>query len=106
MPLVLSKLRCGVIYTDAFSHFLHRLHVEQAPAHHGQILTLEYVRCASGPQKGRAWWNIHWVPESAAPPHWCFTLGQVRVHLPRSAQLGLKERCLDYEDGRVVVLPP
>jgi hypothetical protein len=94
-----------VIYTAAFRGYLERLHFEQSPDYPGHVLTMEYVRCAAGAQKGRAWWQTHWVPERAAPEYRCFELGKVRVHIPKAAQHGLKERCLDFEDGRVVVRP-
>lgn len=105
MPLVLSKLPCGVIYTDAFCGHLTKLHEKQCDDHPQQILTLEYVRCASGPLKGKAWWQILWVPERAVPDYRCFRLGPIRVHIPKSVQHGLRERCLDYRDGRVIVIP-
>ena len=105
MPLTLFRLPCGIIYTDAFRDWVTRTHEEQAGKHPHRVLTLDYVRCASGPQRGRAWWQVHWVPEDAAPGHRVFRLGGVPVHVPRPVQLGLRERCLDCEDGRVVVRP-
>jgi hypothetical protein len=105
MPLTLFKLPCGVIFTDTFRDYLSRLHGAEAAVHPYRILTLDYVRCASGPQRGRAWWQIVWMPEDAAPEHRCYRIGQSKVHIPKAAQHGLRERCLDYEDGRVVVKP-
>jgi len=105
MPLVLSKLPCGVIYTDRFREFLARLHEEAAAKHPWRILTLDYLRCASGPQQGQAWWQMTWTPLDAAPEHRHFHIGPVPVHISKAAQHGLRERCLDFEDGRVVVRP-
>ena len=105
MPANLSRLPCGIIYTDSFREWLARLHQQEAPAHPHRVLTLDYVRCASGPQRGRAWWQVLWVPEDAAPAHRIFQIGGVPVHVPKPAQLGLRERCLDCENDRVIVRP-
>ena len=105
MPLVLSKLPCGVIYTDQFQDFLARLHAQEAAQHPLRILTVDYLRCASGLRRGQAWWQMTWTPLETAPEHRRFRIGPVVVHIPKSAQHGLKERCLDFEKGRVVVKP-
>ena len=105
MPLVLSRLTCGVIYTDDFLHHLQRVHEEQQDDHYGQILTIDYIRCASGRQKGEAWWQLLWLPRETAPAYRCFRMGEILIHIPKSAQHGLRERCLDYRDDRVVVIP-
>ena len=105
MPLTLFKLPCGVIYTGAFCDWVARVHEEQAQDHPHRVLTLDYVRCASGPQRGRAWWQVLWVPEDSAPEHRVFRLGKIPVHLPKPVQHGLRERCLDCENGQVVVRP-
>ena len=105
MPLTLFKLPCGIIYTDAFREWLVRTHQEQAPEHPHRVLTFDYVRCASGPQRGRAWWQVSWLPEDVVPQHRVFRIGNVPVNVPKPVQHGLRERCLDCEDGRVVVRP-
>lgn len=105
MPVTLSKLPCGVIYTDAFQNWLERMHEEKSPDHPHRMLTLDYVRCASGPQRGRAWWQVLWVPLDAIPSHRVFRVGRVPVHVPKPAQIGLRERCLDCENDQVVVRP-
>ena len=105
MPLVLSKLPCGVIYTDKFQDFLACLHEQEAGQHPRRILTVDYLRCASGPRRGQAWWQMTWAPVETAPEHRRYRIGPVTVHIPKSAQHGLKERCLDFEGGRVVVRP-
>ena len=105
MPLVLSKLPCGVIYTDKFQDYLVQLHDSEAPGHPWRILTLDYLRCATGPRRGQAWWQMTWAPLNAAPEYRQFRIGSVPVHIPKTAQHGLRERCLDFEDGKVVVKP-
>jgi hypothetical protein len=105
MALILNKLRCGVIYTDDFSDYLAGVHAEQAEDNPYRILTLEYLRCASGTLKGKAWWQLLWIPVDAAPDYRCFHMGGTPVHIPRAAQHGLRERCLSYENGRVIVIP-
>ncbi|MFZ4765635.1 MAG: hypothetical protein ACOYMN_11835 [Roseimicrobium sp.] len=105
MPLALSKLPCGVIYTDKFRDFLTRLHDLEAPAHPWRILTLDYLRCASGPHAGQAWWQVTWEPLKAVPDYRQYRIGSVPVHIPKAAQHGLRERCLDFENGHVVVKP-
>jgi hypothetical protein len=105
MPLTLHRLRCGVIYTDEFLNYLAQVHEAQAEDNPQRILTLDYLRCASGPAKGKAWWQLLWMPVDTAPEHRCYRIGAVFVHIPRAAQHGLKDRCLNYENGRVTVLP-
>ena len=103
--MTLSKLTCGVIYTDAFSDYLAKIHREQHEDHPQHRLTFEYIRYASGSLKGKAWWQLIWMPEDAAPDFRCFQIGAVPVHIPKGAQHGLRERCLDYQGGKVIVLP-
>lgn len=103
--MLLSKLTCGVIYTDAFQRYLEEIYAQQAEDNYGQIPTFEYVRCATGPQKGKAWWQLTWTPSETAPDYRRHRIGSVEVHIPKQAQHGLRERCLDYRDGIVVVIP-
>jgi hypothetical protein len=105
MPVLLSKLHCGVIYTDTFRQFLARLHETESVGHPRRILTLDYLRCASGPRRGQSWWHMTWTPVETAPDYRQFRIGGVPIHIPKTAQHGLRERCLDFEDGRVVVKP-
>ena len=103
--MTLFKLPCGVIFTDTFRDYLARLHGAEAFDHPQRVLTLDYVRCGTGPQRGRAWWQMSWMPVDAAPSYRCFHIGKNKVHIPKAAQQGLRERCLDFEGGRVVVKP-
>lgn len=105
MPLNLFKLPCGVIYTDAFGAWLEQKHAEEAATHPRHLLTLDYIRCKSGAQRGNAWWQILWTPEEAVPRHRRFKLSNLLIHLSKATQHGLRERCLDCEGGRVVVRP-
>ncbi len=105
MPLTLAKLTCGIIYTDSFREWIEQLHQAESLAHPHRVLTLDYVRCASGPQRGRAWWQMNWIPEDAVPKHRTYFIGSAFVHIPKNTQLGLRERCLDCQNGRVVVIP-
>lgn len=103
--MLLSKLSCGIIYTDAFQQYLEEFHSLHAPHHPGKIATFEYVRIATGDQKGKAWWQLIWTPILTAPDYRRHRIGNVEVHIPKQAQHGLRERCLDYRDGKVIVLP-
>ncbi|WP_038158613.1 hypothetical protein [Verrucomicrobium sp. BvORR106] len=105
MPCTLARLPCGVIYTEAFSQHLARVHAEQAPHHPKRVMTFEYVRCASGPMRGRAWCQVLWLPDEVVPDYRRYRMGRITVHFPKSSQHGLRERCLDYLNDRVVVRP-
>lgn len=103
MPKILAKLSCGIIYTSAFADYLKRLHAEQASKHRHEVLALDYVRCASGPQQGTAWWQMSWVAQEQAPPSHRFRINEVEVFIHRQTQRGLRGRCLDHDGSRVVV---
>jgi hypothetical protein len=105
MPQTLFRLSCGIIYTSAFRDWVVELHRREVSAHPHRVLTLDYVRCASGPARGRAWWQTLWIPEDIAKPHHVFQVGPASVHIPKAAQHGLRERCLDFRGGQVVVCP-
>lgn len=99
----MHRLRCGVIYTNAFADYLEKYTQSQPPGHQRPILALEYLRASTGPSKGTAWWQIDWVPEHRAPEECRFRIGCVPVCLSKQSQRGLKHRCLDWRDGQVVV---
>jgi len=99
----MHRLRCGVIYTNAFAEHLAELHTCSEAGTVRKILALEYVRASSGDQKGGAWWDVQWVPEKRVPVECRFEIGSVPVCLSRQSQQGLKNRCLDWRDGAVVV---
>jgi hypothetical protein len=99
----MHRLRCGIIYTNAFADYLARLELEQREGGARQILALDYLRCGTGEQSGSAWWKVEWLPEHRAPEDCRFTIGQVPVCLSRQSQRGLKHRCIDWRDGSVVI---
>jgi hypothetical protein len=96
----MHKLRCGVIYTNEFADYLAGLSQSVDTASVRKVMALEYLRSADGKE---AWWNIEWVPESRAPEDCRFNIGQVPVCLSKQSQRGLKHRCLDWRDGKVLV---
>jgi hypothetical protein len=98
-PCTMHRLRCGVIYTNAFADYI-------AGLAHGprQVLALEYLRASTGPKKGSEWWRMEWWPAHRAPEECMFKIGTVPVVLSRQSQRGLKNRCLDWRNGQVAVL--
>jgi hypothetical protein len=96
----MHRLRCGVIYTNAFADYLAQL---SQGASQRQILALDYLKASTGPKKGTAWWQIEWLPEHRAPAECRFKIGSVPVCLSKQSQRGLKHHCLDWRDGQVVV---
>jgi hypothetical protein len=98
----MHRLRCGVIYTNAFADYLSALGGDAAPSSK-KILSVEYVRCSTGGAAGKAWWTIDWVPVHRAPEECRFLIGQIPVCLSRQSQRGLKHRCIDWRDGQVVI---
>lgn len=103
MPTVLTKLPCGIIHTAGFAEHLRALAAAQGPRHRHEILALDYIRCASGPQKGAAWWQMTWLPEQQAAKSYRFRIGEVEVFIHRQTQRGLKGKCLHFDGERVVV---
>ena len=103
MPTRLTKLPSGIIHTDAFADHLRELHERQRKSHRHELLALDYIRCASGPQRGAAWWQMTWIPELSAPAALRQRIGDVEVYIHRQSVKGLRGKCLHYEDGHVVV---
>lgn len=99
----LTKLSCGIIYSSDFADYLQRLHSQRAAKHHHDVLALDYVRCASGPQQGREWWQMTWIDREQAPPSHRFRIGDVEVFIHRQSQRGLCGRCLHFDGAQVVV---
>ena len=99
----MHRLRCGVIYTNAFAGHLAELHGKRTEAELGTVLSMEYVRLASSEKKGGEWWRIEWVPANRVPEDSRFLIGQVPVGLNKQSQRGLKHRCLDFADGAVLI---
>lgn len=103
MPVHLTKLPSGIIHTDAFAEHLRSLHERQKKAHRCEMLALDYIRCASGPQRGSAWWQMAWIPERSAPQAHRHRIGDVEVFIHRQSVKGLRGKCLHFENGQVVV---
>ena len=100
--ITMHRLRCGVIYTNAFADYLATL-TEAVERGARKIIQLEYLKCSTGEKKDAAWWKVEWVPEHRAPEDCRFKIGQVAVCLPRQSQRGLKHRCIDWREGQVVI---
>ena len=98
----MHRLRCGVIYTNAFADYLATVNADASP---DTIIALEYVRFASGPKKGTAWWRMDWLPMINTDEAHRVTIGSVLVFISAQSLRGLKDRCLDWRDGQVVVRP-
>ncbi len=103
MPTALTKLPCGIIHTEEFAAHLQDLHGTKGALHRHDVLALDYIRCASGPQKGSAWWQTAWVPKTQAPATYRVRIGGVEVFIHRQSQRGLKGRCLHYDGAQVVI---
>jgi hypothetical protein len=103
MPVNLTKLPSGIIHTDDFAMHLRDLHARQKEQHRFEMLALDYIRCASGAQRGSAWWQMTWIPELSAPQAHRHRIGDVEVFIHRQSVKGLRGRCLHYENGQVVI---
>jgi hypothetical protein len=98
----MHRLRCGIIYTNAFAEYLATLSQEGTRVK-DKILSLEYLRCTSGEKAGAEWWNVQWMPAHRVPEECRFTIGTLPVGLSRQSQRGLKDRCIDCRDGQVII---
>jgi len=99
----LHRHPCGLFYSRQFSDFLRQKQELESPAHPGELLALEYVRCREGEQAGAAWWRLDWVSLLNTPAECCFYIGETEVVIPRQTKRGLTNRLLHYADGQVVV---
>jgi hypothetical protein len=95
----MHRLRCGVIYTNAFADYIAKV---ASPADAARVLALDYVAVSQGETK-KAWWHMDWMPVAKADDTCRFKIGDVLVYLSKQCQRGLKHRCLDWRDGQVVV---
>jgi hypothetical protein len=98
----MHRLSCGVIYTNAFADHLATLATPLRTAEQRYVLSLEYVRCAKPDGTTEEWWQMDWIPEKRTPIEQRFTIGSTPVSLSKQTQQGLKRRCLDYRDGKVL----
>ena len=99
----MHRLPCGVIYTDAFASYLAGIDSPLRTSELRYVLALEYLRCTKPGGEKEDWWQMNWVPEKRTPLEQRFTIGETPVSLSKQTQKGLKHRCLDYRDGKVVI---
>ncbi len=99
----MHRLRCGVIYTNAFAAHLLSIYETRTEAEKGKVLALDYLRASGGVKGAKEWWRVDWVYGSQVEEHCRFLIGEVPVGLNKPSQRGLKDRCLDFRDGAVVV---
>ncbi len=99
----MHRLTCGVIYTYAFADYLASFDAPLRTTEQRYVLALEYLRVTKEDGAAEDWWQMHWVPEKRTPLEQRFTIGSVPVSLSKQTQRGLKHRCLDWRDGKVVV---
>ncbi len=103
MAMEMLRHTCGIIYTPQFADFLRMKHHAERSLHPGELLCLEYVRCAEGAQAGAAWWKLAWISSFAAPAEQQFMIGETGVCIHRQSRRGLKNRLLHYAEGQVMV---
>lgn len=94
---------CGLIYSRQFADFLGQKRRTEEARHPGELLSLEYVRCAEGPQAGASWWRLAWISLFAAPSDQRMRIADTEVFIHRQTTRGLKNRLLHFADGQVVV---
>lgn len=92
------------MFSQAFADYLadrfQAEHVEQS----GNVLYLDYVRCAVGPKAGSSWYQISWMPAVNAPLDDQLKIGDTLVYIHKQTRNGLKKCCLHFSDGKVCVL--
>lgn len=99
----LHRHACGLFYSRQFADFLRQKREAEARAHPGELLSLEYVRCAEGELAGSAWWRLGWISMFRTPAEYCYRIGDTEVFIHRQVKHGLVNRLLHYADGQVVV---
>ena len=104
MPRPLIKLDCGIIHTLEFADHLRVLQSREGHLHRGEVLSLDYIRCRSGPQEGAEWLQLMWVPLSNPSSTPLLRIGEVDVFLHRQSLRGLQGRCLHADAGTIRVL--
>ena len=103
MPLEMLRHASGIIYTPQFADFLRSTQNAEQSLHPGELLSLEYVRCAEGAQAGGAWWKLGWISCLAAPREQQLLIGEIGVFIHRQSHRSLKNRLLHYANGQVWV---
>lgn len=103
MALVLHRLRSGLIYSQAFADFLESKHNIEHIGHPGDVLHLDYIRCAQGELSGQEWCQLTWISGWQAPTEHRHLIGDVEVFILRQTIRGLKNRMLHFDGEKVVV---
>lgn len=98
--MLLHRHRCGIIYSQAFVDYLDERHSVEGPYNVGKLLSLDFVRCASGPQAGTAWYQITWTPAVSIPLADRYQIGRNRVHIHKQTLNALRRRgALDFDSA-------
>jgi|JI6StandDraft_1071083.scaffolds.fasta_scaffold02238_4 hypothetical protein len=105
MALEMQRHPCGIIYTKQFADFLRCKQQAEADRHPGELLTLEYVRCAEGEQAGASWLQLVWTSLFSVPADQKYEIGETPVFIHRQSRRGLKNRLLHFVNGEVLVKP-
>lgn len=95
--MVLHRHRCGIIYSQAFADYLDERQRVEGPQHEDELLSLDYIRCASGSQAGAAWYQLSWIPSVAIPLADRYQIGTTQLHIHRQTRSGLRTRGLDLD---------
>lgn len=103
MPMVLHRLRSGLIYSQAFAEYMESKHNIENIGHPGEVLHLDYVRCGQGDLSGQSWWQLTWISGWQAATEHRHQIGDIEVFIQRQAVRGLKNRLLHYDGSDVVV---
>ena len=94
----------GLIYSEAFADYLRERQQSEGAQHRGEILSIDYVRCASGPQAGSHWYQIAWITAIHAPHSERREIGGVWIHLNKQARRALAKCGLDHDGEEVRIL--
>jgi hypothetical protein len=101
---MLERLRCGVIVTAAFIEWMKAWKAREGAANFGLIAELSYVRCKEGERAGQSWVSLVWRPLDGIKEHELFEVGTVKLYFPKQTRLALRDRCLDIQSDRIVVI--
>ena len=103
MALEMLRHPSGIIYTRQFADFLRTKQQEEGRNHPGEVLSLEYTRCAEGQMAGSSWWQVAWISLFSVPADQKYEIGETPVFIHRQSQRGLKNRLLHFVNGQVMV---
>jgi hypothetical protein len=95
--MVLHRHRCGIIYSQAFADYLDDRQRVEGAEHEDELLSLDYIRCATGEQAGSAWCQLSWIPAVAIPLSDRYQFGATQLHIHKQTRNGLKSRGLDHD---------